>query len=548
MSKIHKLTDEVVNRIAAGEVIERPAYAIKELIENSIDASATRINIEIEDEGLTSISVFDNGIGIEKDDLKLVLQRHTTSKISNFEDLDALTTLGFRGEALASIASISEIKVKSNGWQISNTNKKISKIGMPEGTIVEIRSLFASTPARRKFLKSKENEYRQILSQIQSFALNHPEISFTFVRDNKTIYNLPASSLEERITEILGETVANFSIPISLKDSYIKINGFISHPQVSFKTKNKMLIYINDRRIHNTSLITSIKESYKNLLQTYDYPFVYLKITLPKEFVDANVHPKKEIVKILNEETVLQTLRENIFETLTKHNLTFSNSSWKTRFTKTDLAKSLREQVSQTAEYKIAKVKKNSDIIQLHNLYLVTETENGILLLDQHAVHEAILYYKFKQAYLNKKSKKFSVKISKPKLIKLTSHKASLASENLEYLNKIGFEIEQFNETSFKLYATPLVATDLDPETNLNETLEEIESENKRDVEANINTMLSYLSCRSAIKSGDKLTKKQMKELLRYLDKIDLGYTCPHGRPVKVELTKQFLEKLFLRS
>lgn len=548
MSKIRKLSEEVINKIAAGEVIERPAYAVKELIENSIDAGASQIITDLKDNGLTQIKIIDNGKGIPKDELKLAVKSHTTSKIESENDLEKISWLGFRGEALASMKAVSNFEIKSrtneskNGYMLKTD--KLTSVGMPEGTQVIVKNIFSNTPARKKYLKSNLTEYRHIVSQIQSFALAYPDVSFELINNDKNVFKYKSKN---RTKEIFGEELNNFLLKLNFKDSYLKIKGFISHPQVNFKTKNKMFIFVNKRRVQNTSLINAVKAGYKNLLMNFNYPFVCLFIEIQEDLVDVNVHPRKEIVKFIDETAILNSLKDSVEETLNKNNLTFSNLSFKQKLTKSELAKSLRDEISETSEGKIGQVKKSSNVIQIHNSYLITETKNGILLLDQHAVHEAILFYKYKMAYKSKKNENLKLKIKKPILVKLDLIKTNLLLENIDYLKKIGFEIEEFGKQTYKLSAVPLIATDLDPKKNLIETLEELENENIKDIEENINSMLAYLSCRSAIKSGDKLTKKQIKNLIKYLDKIDMGYTCPHGRPVKIELSKKYLDKMFRR-
>lgn len=550
MPKIHKLSKEIISKIAAGEVIERPAYAVKELIENSLDADATKIVVSLKNFGLDEISVFDNGVGIDKEDLKIAIEPHATSKISSETDIESVATLGFRGEALSSIASISNFEIKSrvtNKKGYLYKNKKLRAVAMPEGTEVIIRNIFSSTPARKKFLKTSQTEYRQILSQFISFAIAKPEVEFSLLHNKKLVYKFKTKKLKSRISEVLGHETSKFLILTKLIDSYVRVDGFISHPQINFKSKERIFIYINGRRIHNLSLANAIRDGYKNLLMSHTYPLAILNIKIPVNLIDVNVHPRKEIIRLIDEHTVASLVKESVAKSLEDKNLTFRNLSFRDKLTKSSLAKSLREEISETKEAHLGLVKKTAEVIQLHNLYLVTETKNGVMIFDQHAVHEAVLYYKLKYAFLKKKEKNISLKIAKPILVKVSEIQESLVFENLEYLNKIGFDIEEFGEKTFKLSAVPLIATDLDPKVCFFETLESLENKSTKELDDNINSMLSYLACRSAIKSGQKLTKLQIKSLIKYLDKIDLGYTCPHGRPVKIELSKAYLETLFRR-
>jgi len=278
----------------------------------------------------------------------------------------------------------------------------------------------------------------------------------------------------------------------------------------------------------------------------HTYPLAVISINIAPDLIDVNVHPRKELITFIDERDVIEKLKETIQETLELHNLTFANTV-KQHPTSSAIAKNLREDVMATKEGRIGKVKRSADVIQLHNLFIVTETENGILILDQHAVHEAILYYKYKQAYKAQKEKALSVQLPKPVMATLKPHELSIFEENIKALTKLGFAAKVFGPEIVKITAVPFVSTEVDPIKNLTETLERLESDNISDIDDHTNAMLAYLSCKSAIKSGEHLTKKQMKELISYLDKIDLGYTCPHGRPIKIELTKTYVENMFKR-
>lgn len=558
MSRIKKLPDEIVSKIAAGEVIEKPVFAVKELIENSLDAKATSIKIEIKDAGLEKIAIYDNGVGMSEEDLLQSYKPYTTSKIFDENDLLSIKTLGFRGEALSSIAAISTLTIQSKtkdskfGTKIVISNSKFiekKSVGMTDGTAIIIENLFSNVPARKKFLNQNKTEYRYILETIINFAISHPKVSFEFVNNNKTVFKFSQKdNLTKRLEKLFGKTIFNNLIPFSSKDTYIKINGFLSKPQTSHYSTKSIHIFVNNRTVTDPMIINSIKESYSNLLENNSYPFVFLYMDVPCELVDVNIHPRKELIKFNNPSEVSNLIQDTVLKTLVQNNLTFHNVSWSKSITKTTFAKTLKKELSNIDISNIGKINKKSDVIQIHNLYLLAQTKNGVMFIDQHAAHEAILYRKLQSAFINHKNKSEKVNLKKAQLINVSLPDAEIIKQYFEIFDQIGFEIEEFGDNIFRINAVPKFVEDLDAVVTLSELIDDLkEGKVTKKIDRRSNKMLAFLACRSAIKSGQALTKKDIKKLINELNNDDFLYTCPHGRPVKIEVSLSQLDKIFKR-
>ena len=594
MKKIFPLPQNVISKIAAGEVIERPVYAVKELIENSLDAGADTITILVEESGLRKIAVIDNGEGMSLEDVKECFKPHSTSKISSEEELSHIHTLGFRGEALSSIASISRLIIKSKraedttGTQIElheGKIEKISPIGMPHGTEIVIEGLFGPVPARKKFLKSSRTEFRHTIELIISVALSYPNVHFSLSHNGKMIFDLPKPTptlpyqggskrssppekgeLEEvfeRINMLLGRDIFSNLLPVSYEDSYIKISGFLGKPQIAKGIASKQYIYINNRKVTNKQIAFAVKEAYGTLLQSGKYPVFLLFVSLPFEAVDVNVHPRKEEVRFINNQLIAEAVHGAVAKTLTENNLTFNNY-WKHDLfpdeyslkdaplslpnTHSYAGRILKEDKFPWSLQTIIEVSPTTDIIQLHNLYLALPTQHGMLLVDQHAAHERILYEQLLESFKDKKKELALYKFSKPHVFELDFVESELLQENVAFFAEMGFAIEHFKANSFLLHALPLLLHDRNAKQLISEMLENISQEKKaKDLDEISRKTIAYIACRGAVKRGDKLTKKQARDLLEKLEQTSNNATCPHGRPVKVEISLDKLHKLFKR-
>ncbi len=562
MPKIKKLSPHIVSQISAGEVIERPAYAVKELIENAIDAKADSISVSIEESGLKNITVSDNGNGMTKEDLLLSFKPHTTSKLLKEEDLHAISSLGFRGEALSSIAAIADITIQSkykhslllrskkelSGYKVEIRKGVIvyeSPIGMPSGTLISVSNIFANVPARKKFLKSAKTEFRHIIDIVSNFALAYPSIEFSLRHNDKEYFQFTKNhTLDRRIQSLLGDSLFVNLLPLSFEESYTKISGFIARPQYSIKGTSKIFIFVNGRRVYDSLVALGVKDAYKNLLEYGAYPIALLYIQLPFEMVDVNIHPRKEQVNFLDKESLYSIVSAAISETLKDKNLTFLNVSWKDGGTKTHLGRLLKYELMQEVD----QVKKESDIMQLHSIYLVIETKKGVMIIDQHAAHEAILFRRLKKLYEKHVNKKEQYELQKPLLLDLSLSDKEILLENLTLFENLGFEIEEFGG-SLRINKVPIIFKDRNLEDFIIEILEDIrEGLPIKDIDKRTYRMISYLACRTAIKGGEVLTKEKMRDLINELQKEDMVYTCPHGRPVKVELTLSYLDRMFKRK
>lgn len=557
MKNIHLLPDSLIAKIAAGEVIERPAFAVKELIENSIDAKADYIRIEIEQGGLKNIQVIDNGLGMDKDDLLDCFKIHTTSKINIDESsLIGVKTLGFRGEALSSIAAVSNMIIQSRisdstgGTQVklkAGAIEKISPIGMPKGTIITVNNLFYTVPARKKFLKNLNAEYRFILEIVSNFILSFPNIHFVLINNGKTIFDLSKTeNLMKRVQKILGISISSQLLPLSFEDSYIKGSGFITKPQIASPSA-KQYIFINQRRIQDRMISLSIKEAYGNTIELNYFPSFIIFLELPYETVDVNIHPRKEQVSFLNSRVVFDVTKNAVLQTLSEHNLNSLSFQTRNHISPQSETGILIKQSTDFLKILNNEILDFSDIQQIHNLYLVTPTKKGILFIDQHAAHERILYEQFLKEFKNQKLKKEIIYLNPPKIVELSLSDIEILKDNITTFKKIEFDIEEFTENSCKITTIPKIFKDHDIENLILEILLEVSGDIIKDIDTQTDKLLKYISCRTAIKRGDKLTKKQARTLLEELQKTPNNITCPHSRPTKVEISLLEINKHFKR-
>lgn len=562
MSKIHQLSPHIVAKIAAGEVIERPSFAVKELIENAIDAHASEITIYLEDAGLKKIQIVDNGEGMLEEDLKESYKPHTTSKITDEDNLIGIKSFGFRGEALASLATVSDLTIRSRtkttstGNEITIAHGKLSDIhpvGMPEGTTVIAEHLFATIPARKKFLKSPLTELRHTIDGITRFAAMYPTIHFRLVHNKKIVFDTPATNdHNERLQLLLGENFSLF-LPVKKEESYVTLSGFIAKPQLTSSTQSKQFLFINKRTVTDKLLSLAVREAYGTMLEPTAYPPFILFIDVPYEMVDVNVHPRKEQVSFVNNTFIFQVVKEKIMEVLEENNITFQNLSWKRSgvgTTNSYAAKILREEV---LDKEILSVDKQITLIQLNKLYILVPQKNGFFLVDQHAAHERILFEKLQTQFIKHKKKQKSMQLSEPVVLHLSPAEKILLQEHKKLLIDLGFKIQDSKKGAGRLgdpiiTHVPFLFQDRDPQTLVISLLEErAQGKPLADVDTVSEEMMAFLACRTAVKAGDSLEKKQMKEILKKLEETPHNTTCPHGRPTRVFIASEYVNKLFKR-
>ncbi len=548
--KIKILPKDVISKISAGEVVERPSSVVKELVENSLDAKASFIRIELEDAGLTKIMVTDDGEGMVKDDLVISVKPHTTSKLNN-NDIHEIKHLGFRGEALSSIASISKLEIKSKANRsnkgafleiINSREQNISFVGMPTGTSVVVKDLFSNVPVRKKFLRRQTTELKKITDVVTKLALAHPKTGFILSHNGKVIIELRENQKKkDRIRDLLGEDFYFHLMPIKVNGESIELSGYIGTPQISTKSSHRQFLFVNNRPVESNLISSVVKEAYGSLLDPRAYPAFILFIEILPSLIDVNIHPRKEEVKFINKENIAQLLENSIKATLNKYDLTFrKRSTFKTADLQTAFL--LKEETTPWSVRKFSK----SEVLQIHDTYLVMQSDEGMMILDQHAAHERILYEQFLEKFETRKKDTF--KLKKPVLFELPVSEAVILEESLDILKKLGFSMEDFGKRSFKVSSVPEIFKTRDIFGLISEFVSDLAMEKKPDsLDEKSRLTISYLSCRSAIKAGDKLSKKERESLIKKLSKTKTNYTCPHGRPVRVEIPKDELERMFKR-
>lgn len=547
----------MIAKIAAGEVIERPAYAVKELVENSLDANPQTIRIEIENSGLKRIAVLDDGEGMNEEELLECFKPHTTSKIGSGDHLIGIKTFGFRGEALSSIAAISNLTIQSKtpnqtaGRELSikaGIFQNSSPIGMPEGTRVIIEDLFYPVPARKKFLKSAQSEWRFILDTISNLALANLNVRFVLVHNRKAVFDLPQNqTFESRVSTLLGETLFSDMIPLDFEESYIKLNGFLGRPHLAASQQNKQYIFVNSRRVTDKLVSLAVKEAFGTLLPGQYFPVFLLSIKLPHEMVDVNIHPRKEQISFLPARQVFDAVQKGVLKTLLDNHLTYIPGTAQISATALATGEVLKSGVD-TWNVFGEEFDDNTIILQQDNLYLITATGQGIRIYDQHACHERILFEQFMQEF--KKQKKLGKKslLNNAISMELSPPDSELLIENLTLFKSAGFEIEDFSAGHFKISSVPEIFKDRDIPRLIGEMLGGFKSEfSKKNSDDLSDEIIKFLACKSAIKAGDKLNSEQAVRLIKKLEKTPNKATCPHGRPTNKLISNADLDRHFRR-
>ncbi len=556
MSVIKQLPQELISKIAAGEVILRPASVVKELVENSLDAGATKIDIHLEDAGISRLIVADNGSGMNRKDLLQCFLPHTTSKLINTGDLYKIDSLGFRGEALSSIATVSLLRVQSRhhnedvGTTITVRHEQLQSqrpMGMQAGTRVVVEELFAHFPARRKFLNSVRKELQYSVYAVATTAIAHHKTAFSLTHNGKRIMALSqVDSLKARIVQVLGDTVSGELLEIEHQTEYGTIRGFIGTPQTQVSNTSGQYIFVNNRPVTNSNISRIIKRAYGTLIDPRMHPTFVLFLDVPKETVDVNIHPQKETVHLLHEEALTTHIDVLVKRTLDDHDLTYEKRSLEERGMDRHTADVLREVVN------IWQVRgtgsETQEIIQVHDCYLITQTKKGLLLVDQHAAHERILYEQFLEAFKENSASLPTITLKQPIVFEVPRTDAILLEDNIETFSKLGFDIEPFGNGAFKVSKVPTLFAQRNISGFISEVLNDVVNNNGHILDNVTHKTLAFLACRSAIKSGDRLNMEERKRLIRKLSITSTQYTCPHGRPVHLTISLSELEKMFKRK
>ncbi|QGJ70795.1 DNA mismatch repair protein MutL [Planctomycetales bacterium 10988] len=664
MPEIRQLPAHVVNQIAAGEVIERPASVVKELMENSVDAGATRIDVSIEKGGRERIRIADNGCGIAPEQLKLAVTSHATSKIQSADDLFKVQTLGFRGEALASIASVSRFLIRSRtaeaegGHELrvnGESSAEPAPCGCPVGTVIEVQSLFFNTPVRRKFLKTVQTEMGHVTEFFSRLALAHPQLHFTLRHNDRLIHDLPPTNRwNERIAALYGQDLAEKLIWVESEEGENLLRGYIAHPSESRSHARMQYLFLNGRFIRDRALQHALSEAYRGLLLTGRYPISFLCLDMPPENVDVNVHPTKLEVRFQDGgrhySQMLGTIRGKFLssdlnhrgqvkeekktsdskvetkkteESDTQEIATSEENSWQSRTedARQTLSNWATEQLQQTKENSFdselqeeqiveskskqftsinnelnsiadetnsvdieesdtsfsptaerlntSTIEKNNftkdfinndpelapsirlaadtKAIQVCNRYLIAEEGDGVVIIDQHALHERVLYEQLRERVLAGNLAKQRLLIPEP--VEVTAEEAALALEHQELLNQVGLEVESFGDNTLLVSSYPAILKEVKIEELLRDALAQLQKEGKQlAVRDLIDDLLHQMSCKAAVKAGDHLTHEEVQALLNQRHLAQDAHHCPHGRPTALVFTRAELDKQFKRT
>ncbi|HHS97731.1 MAG TPA: DNA mismatch repair endonuclease MutL [Chloroflexi bacterium] len=539
---IQVLPPEVAERIAAGEVVERPASVVKELIENSLDAGASAISVEIRDGGLSLIRVSDDGCGISRADLPLALERFATSKIRTLEDLEAIRTLGFRGEALSSIAAVAHLEILTRTRDELEGSRLHAKGGevviepaaSPVGTSVTVRHLFYNTPARRKFLKSPMREGELVRQTVLRYSLAYPAVAFRLVVNGRETYVAPPATPLERIGAALGREVAAEMVPIGWEAADLRIEGYISRPTLGRRDRKGQFFFVNGRPVRSGLLAVMLERPYAGRLPPERRPLAVVHIRLDPRLVDVNVHPRKAEVRLSQERSVYGALTRAVEEALApypRREEEYPALAWP--FAEVEVGVVREER----AEYLAVRLEPMG---QLNNAYIVARGPEGLVVVDQHAAHEQVLF----ERLLNGGPVR---PLNPPVRVELTSREAERLEPFLPLLADLGMEVEPFGRRTFLIRALPAPVATSDPRELLEAVLEELPGCRRLEPEAARERLAMKMACTAAVKAGDILSAEEMQALLDDLSAAWSPATCPHGRPAFVLLTVEELERRFMR-
>jgi DNA mismatch repair protein MutL len=610
MPTIRQLPTSVVNKIAAGEVIERPASVVKELVENSIDSGATRIDITVEQGGVELIRVTDNGCGIAAGELPLAVASHATSKIIGADDLFHVTTLGFRGEALASIAEVSRLVLRSRPTDceagaelevVGGRGEPVRPVGCPVGTTIEVRQLFFNTPVRHKFLRTTQTEMGHISEAVTRLALAAPQVHFSLNHAGRPVYDLPAvSDLRDRIAVLFDKEIADALIEVDSSDEQVRLSGYVANPSQSRGNNRLQYLMLNGRCIRDRSLQHALGEAYRGLLLTGRYPICFLNLQLSPALVDVNVHPTKLEVRFQDGGRIysqlLGTLRTKFLTTDLVARGSFPNKTdddadaiggtsdlyaWaknqlsrapdvqsqlsgfqvdeslpaasdalrlhtiENSFQAASAPKSLREdRPPQTAAVPAPHFP--SRAIQIHNRYLVVENTDGLEVIDQHALHERILYEQLREKIAQGQLE--SQRLLVPEPVDLPASEAGLLLEHCDVLTQLGLEIEPFGGETVLVAAYPAMLANFSPREVLSGLVDQLQGGGKRPESRDLlDELLHMIACKAAIKFGDRLTPEEVDALLAQRHLAQDHHHCPHGRPTALIFTREELDRQFKR-
>ena len=575
MGRIKLLSDDLKNKIAAGEVVERPASVVKELIENSLDSGATEIDVIVKGGGNVSVQVIDNGVGLGKDDLLIAFARHSTSKIESVEDLSTIDTLGFRGEALSSIASVAKVKALSSvngedsGYEISVLGGEISQpepVALSKGTAISVTDLFFSVPARRKFLKSAQVELRHIIRSVRRFGLCQPNVRFTLTADDKEVMTLAPMTLIDRIAAVYDPSYRENLLEVNHQAGLFSITGYVGNLNLIRKRRGEQYLFLNGRYIINKLLNSAIYSAYQSLVSRGEFPFFAINLKVPLDTVDVNVHPMKIEVRFRDEWRVYHAIKTAVTEALNdilstvpdflKPSESFPSSSGQAGFSfpqSTPSAILSRQSVERAKSYvqNMGETQTEEEgvnlenIWQVHTKYIVSEIKSGLVVIDQHVAHERVLFEQAMDAMEGNPLPSQSLLF--PEVVELPIEDFSTLLELLPYLEKIGFRMKEFGKNTVMIEGVPSELGWGNEREVLTEIIDTYRNQQKAQPSF-MEAVAASFACKASVKAGDVLTQEEMQSLVDRLFATQHPYYCPHGRPIMVNLSLDELDRRFERT
>lgn len=593
LSRIQVLPPRLSNQIAAGEVIERPASVVKELLENSLDAGADHIEIDIEKGGLELIRIRDNGCGIHRDDLPLALSRHATSKITQLEDLDRIATLGFRGEALASISSVARLILKSavdnqqSGWSIraegSETTIESMPTAHPCGTTIEIRDLFFNVPARRKFLRTEKAEFEHIAETVRRMALSHFHVGFILRHNQRVVCHFRAAQNDQerkaRVAEICGKAFIEQSLVVDAENGEMRLTGWVSAPTFSRSQMDLQYFFLNGRMIRDKLITHAVRQSYRDVLFHDRYPIYVLYLEIPSQAVDVNVHPTKQEVRFRESKVVHDFIAYSVGQTIAKafpaqqtmHANTISTlMPYREKEISTPIPLQVQEQMMSygllhRSDYSppIQSTLPESHVIeelpetahyplgfaigQLHDTYLLTQNDQGLVLVDMHAAHERITYERLKQMMDQDQLQLQTLLL--PIHLNLNETEMRVVETFLEMIKELGFDVDFSGPETIVIRQVPSLLAEVNIAELVRDVIADlVEYEQTTRVQDHVNDILATMACYGSVRANRKLTLLEMNALLRDMESTDRINQCNHGRPTWIQLSMIDLDKLFKRG